>query len=324
MDLSIEQLADLKIAIQTKSKELKGIEKTLEDKVALNNHLTNDNVRLESEIKEQVKIKEALIEENTKLRAEKDVISAEYEEKNAKVYAEIHDRETKVKAREEQNELLIAEITKRESSISDKMDKIKVENEHIKKSKQDLVEHELLLASVTKQHEDQKADLLKRMEALSVEQLETSNKHKELEKVRVEIERQEKNLKEESLKIENQKIELNAREKILQIDIDKLKTVVPLFLEAKAFVANNLYIPEELANFEQTFSKQFKEIFWIKELAPKVETTDEVVITPTEENKGTLEENKETEKTADESEKNPVKENKETLKEVKPWKNNKK
>jgi hypothetical protein len=75
MELSIEQLADLKIAIEKNARILKENESKSNELISTNTHLVSENIRLKSEITQQVEIKENLIKENNEIRKEKDLIN---------------------------------------------------------------------------------------------------------------------------------------------------------------------------------------------------------------------------------------------------------
>jgi anti-sigma-K factor RskA len=96
MELSIEQLADLRIAINKSDEKLKALNKEYDEKYPLLEHAIAENIRLIQEVEQQVQIKENLILENETLRKEKEKINGEFDKRNEVNYKRMQEEQAKI------------------------------------------------------------------------------------------------------------------------------------------------------------------------------------------------------------------------------------
>lgn len=188
MELTVWQLADLKILI--KDAELKNAELIENNKklVSENSRLTANNVEIETFIKDRINEKIAVEKELVDLKEEKDLVNSKYEEDNNARYEDLRVRQTKIEDTEQVFILRMQEVDKREANLVEKVNEAKssidtnknilaeIKQESIKVEKRILDAREVEKQNIEKEKAliEQKDDIEKEKETL--EKLKVSNK----------------------------------------------------------------------------------------------------------------------------------------------------
>lgn len=282
MDLTIEQLADLKISIEKYKNDLKEITAKHDHLIAENKNLDETNRRLEKEINIQVERKERHIAENETLLAEKQKIIEDFDSKSAVQYRELREKEEKVTSIDAQNKLRAQELEKREYNImqkwvenDEKIKSLEARNREIKKeiallevSRTENLKTLKSVETVKNQTLLREREMRARIKELEAKQEETANKEKELQK--------------EIVKNSDKLIEISAKEQTITQTEKNLKILNNLFSELKDAIAKSwitLWNVKAVIN-----SKSANEIKEIKEAIDTEiqETPEEVTETPEE------------------------------------------
>lgn len=267
-NLSIEQLAELKIAIKKADTELQdklGKNKELEKR---NSHLTQENKRLSDEIEVQDQRKDNAIKDNESLRAEKEGILSKFAEENEKQYKELREREGAVATKEQNNALRLIEIEKREGRLVNKEKSNKAILEEAKavekEAKEETLRNEEKILTIQaerkkiREREDQVAEKKRALEEVK----------SDLEKVKIEIEEKEIAVLEEGQHNANLVAELRNKEVNIKNDLERLERLNAVYKEMKDFVAENSNISIEDVE---------KMILWGENVVVEQESTPEEV-----------------------------------------------
>lgn len=238
-NLSIEQLADLRIAIKENQGILDKNEARNKELVWLNSNLIETNRRLEQEIGLQdTRITEAKAE-NEALREEKEWILSKFAEDNEKAYKELREKEEKIAWDTNQNALRLIEIEKRESKLVNKENSNKTILNEVKsiqkETKQETIRAEETMINVEAQRKKLKLEQAKINEKVSA----LKEIEKWLNEKRLEINEKELGTLESIQKNQNLVAELQNKEKANVIQIERLEKLNALFSELKGYVTTN-------------------------------------------------------------------------------------
>jgi len=259
--MSIDQLADLRIAIIKTQATLDENTKNNTILSQTNEHLSANNLELDKELKiQEARIKEA-IAENEKLRKEKEWILSKFAQDNEKAYATLRETETKVANETQQNALRMIEIDKREHSLVNKENTNKsILNEAKilkKEAREEMKSAENAKLSLQRQEKSLR-DANKRL-------IENETRIKDIEK-NIELRKIELNDKESEVlqsiqKQANQVAELNTLTLNSQVEIEKLNRVNAIYKEYKEYFAKQLdkgsdVTIEDLENIVNRYDKK--------------------------------------------------------------------
>lgn len=236
MELTINQLADLKIAIEKENNKLSEIQKKYDEMKSQYDHLISENTRLTDEVKIQADRKEKLIKENEDFRIEKQKIQDDYETKNAIVYKEIKEERDQIDQEKWVLELRLLEVDRREKDIARKEVEATNNLNEIKKIKKEVWEEKLyiekLLQETQKQKEEVSKEILQKIDLLEKIQEKEKTIDEKLEK----FNGLQKDYEEKEKDIQNKLIEIWAKEKYIKEVEPKLENFKKLLTEIKNFV----------------------------------------------------------------------------------------
>ncbi|NDK08272.1 hypothetical protein EOM39_03405, partial [Candidatus Gracilibacteria bacterium] len=250
MELSIEQLADLKIAIKGESKKYDELKQTNEGLVVVNSNLTSNNKRLEKEIDEQVRIKEATIEENNKLRAEKEGINSEFEIKSNKQYEELRIKEQEIGDKLALIEARSKELEDRELKLFEKNEEIDRKISDLQQTKKEVKEDMIKSEKRLIEAREKETDIIKRETYLDKKDNDVRELLEVNEQEQEKIKKERKEILEISKKNQNALIETQAIEERMKADISRNEKLVVLLDETKNYLIGlEVVTKEELLGF---------------------------------------------------------------------------
>ena len=239
MELSIEQLADLKIAIEKNARILKENESKSNELISTNTHLVSENIRLKSEITQQVEIKENLIKENNEIRKEKDLINWEYEKRSNENYLKIKKAQDELESKTPVIELRLLEADKRERDIVWKIEENEKLIKEIRVIKQEIWEEKLYIEKQIKEIQSEREKSiteterkLKAIQELEEKWIEIDRRNTELNK---RLEDNTKQLNEINAKY----IEIQAQQRYFESVLPKIENFKIFLKEVKAYVTEN-------------------------------------------------------------------------------------
>ena len=255
MELTINQLADLKIAIEKENNKLSEIQKKYDEMKSQYDHLISENTRLTDEVKIQADRKEKLIKENEDFRIEKQKIQDEYEQKNSVVYKEIKEEREKLDQEKWVLELRLLEVDRREKDIARKEVEATNNLNEIKQIKKEIWEEKLYIEKVLQETQKEKEETSKsiwqKLELL--EKLES--KEKEIDEKLQNLNIKELEIAEKSLENQNKLIEIWAKEQYIRELEPKIENFKKLLTEVKNFVieSKNENAIEQIKEIENEF-----------------------------------------------------------------------
>lgn len=255
MELTINQLADLKIAIEKENNKLSEIQKKYDEMKSQYDHLISENTRLTDEVKIQADRKEKLIKENEDFRAEKQKIQDEYEQKNSVVYKEIKEERDQIDQEKWVLELRLLEVDRREKDIARKEVEATNNLNEIKQIKKEIWEEKLYIEKVLQETQKEKEETSKsiwqKLELL--EKLES--KGKEIDEKLQNLNIKELEIAEKSLENQNKLIEIWAKEQYIRELEPKIENFKKLLTEVKNFVieSKNENAIEQIKEIENEF-----------------------------------------------------------------------
>lgn len=287
MDFSIDQLADLKIAIKKNEAILSEKEKANKILESRNKDLISTNSRLDKEIDVQVKRIEESKAKNIEISAEKEGILSKFAIDNEKVYKELREKEKSISNEAQQTALRLIELDKREWKLANKEkanNLILEEARNISKETKNeavSIESRLLDLEASKKNlEAKRKSVTEREDAL------ISIKEK-LEKTRILNSDKESDIMELEQKNSNTLIQIQSKEKLMISDKERLEKLIPLFTELKNFVIENGKISiEDIEKILWDEAKGIEDENKGTEEEPVIETKTEEIV---EEDKGTEE-----------------------------------
>ena len=291
MELTINQLADLKIAIEKENNKLSEIQKEYDVIKSQYDHLISENTRLTDEVKIQADRKEKLIKENEDFRIEKQKIQDDYETKNAIVYKEIKEERDQIDQEKWVLELRLLEVDRREKDIARKEVEATNNLNEITKIKKEVWEEKLyiekLLQETQKQKEEVSKEILQKIDLLEKIQEKEKTIDEKLEK----FNGLQKDYEEKEKDIQNKLIEIWAKEKYIKEVEPKLENFKKLLTEIKNFVieSKDKKAIEQIKEIENEFEIPNPEVpepeknEWISD-ENKTDDINEVVVEKTSEN----------------------------------------
>lgn len=271
--LSIEQLADLKIAIEKRNNEFRALNEEFTQKTNELENKKNEHIRLTAEVETLVAHKEGLIKENEDLRSEKSVINAEFNKKSEEQYKELREREERVSSLDQTTQLRILEVDKRERDIAGREQALEAKAIRVR-----------LIESDAK-NESAKIDL--RNEELNRREEEISKKAREAQEQsqkaideRIQTEAKLEELKEKEREIEkvsrdNASSIIELKSKIAENEAleGRLSKIIPLYDELKTFIIGNV----KSDDFEKKFEAFVSEVIERENAKLEVVATEEEV-----------------------------------------------
>lgn len=298
MELSIEQLANLKIAIDKENTKLNELKKEFNTLKPNYDHMESQLVRITEEVEVQAKIKENLIKENNEIREEKQKIQDDYEQKNAIVYQEIRRDREQIDQEKGIVELRLLEVDRREKEIWRKEDEIKNSMNEIKNIKKEVWQERLYLEKLleqTKQEKDKNTDSIsKNLEIL----WQIQSKEKEIDDKLKDLDLLEKSIIEKTSNNNNLLLEISAKERHIAEIEPKIELVKTYLKEVKDFV-----VSQKDEEWIEKIAKLEELLFWERKITIQAPKTEEIsdenkiddineVEEKTEENNANLEEDK--------------------------------
>ena len=269
--LSIEMLADLKIAIKKNEKVLAEKEARNSELTQLNSQFVETNKRLEQEINLQDdRITEAKAENET-LRKEKEWVLSKFAQDNEKVYKELREKEEKISWDTQQNALRLIEIEKREFKLMNKEDtntNILNESKDIRKEikkEAELTEQKIIFLK-RDQEKNKKIEEQIDEKNIALKEVEKSLNDKKLEINEIELK-----ILESSQINQNLVAELQSKDKINIIQIERLEKLNTLFSELKGYVTEKTDATmEEIETFIKSIWKE--DVVSTEKLEPQSDT----------------------------------------------------
>lgn len=269
--LSIELLADLKIAIKKNEKVLAEKEARNSELTQLNSQFVETNKRLEQEINLQDdRITEAKAENET-LRKEKEWVLSKFAQDNEKVYKELREKEEKISWDTQQNALRLIEIEKREFKLMNKEDtntNILNESKDIRKEikkEAELTEQKIIFLK-RDQEKNKKIEEQIDEKNIALKEVEKSLNDKKLEINEIELK-----ILESSQINQNLVAELQNKDKINVIQIERLEKLNTLFSELKGYVTEKTDATmEDIETFIKSIWKE--DVVSTEKLEPQSDT----------------------------------------------------
>lgn len=262
MELTINQLADLKIAIEKENNKLSEIQKKHDEIKSQYDHLISENTRLTDEVKNQADRKEALIKENEYFRIEKQKIQDDYEAKNAIVYKEIKEDRDQIDQEKWVLELRLLEVDRREKDIARKEVEATNNLNEIKKIKKEVWEErvytEKLLEQTKQEKEKNFENIAKNLEVLS----QIQKREEAIDEKIKELSLLEKSVIEKTSENNSILIEISAKERYIASVEPKLENFKKLLSETKDFVieSKNEKAIEQIKEIENEFTNPYPDV----------------------------------------------------------------
>ena len=166
-EFTIQQLADLNIAVRESENKLKVLTKELSTVNSELDHNRSESIRLCNEAKEYAVMKEGLIRDNEKLRQEKDIINSKYEADMNQRMEQIRARKEELDGRESVLALRFAEATKREGDVSEKLALIDERSRLVRTMQDDLAQDRLRFNNEKNELEERISEVIKRESQLA-------------------------------------------------------------------------------------------------------------------------------------------------------------
>lgn len=300
MEFSIDQLADLKIAIKKNEWILSEREKANVTLETRNKHLVETNNRLDKEITLQVDRIDEAKAKNISLSEEKEWILSKFAIDNEKVYKDLREKEVKISNESQQTALRLIELDKREWKLANKEKSNNLILEEARNVSKETKNEAISVESKLLDLEASKKNLeVKRKSIYSREEALFSIK-KKLEKTRIENNDKEFEIMEINQANSNKLIQIQSIEKSIVSDKARLEKLVPLFSELKNYVIENSEATAE--DIEKMLC-----LNTTNETAETInETVEETVLEPIIEEETITEEVKETEDTPENQDPNLV------------------
>ena len=243
--ITIEQLADLRIAIKKNEATLKEKQEANTTLEAINKHLVENNKQLEQELEVQADRIVTAKAENEALREEKEGILSKFAKDNEKAYKELREKEKGIANDQQQNALRLIEIEKRESKLVAKETSNKAMLDEAKsvqkEAKEEAVRAEEKYIEVTAERKKLKMEeekVSKKKEAL--QEIE-----KEIDAKKLAVQEKEIALLEEIQTNRNLVAELQNKEKNNKLETERLEKLNALYNELKAYVTEKGNITAE-------------------------------------------------------------------------------
>lgn len=248
MELSIDQLAELKIAIEKSSVKERELNTKVTELEWMYNHYTWENKRLENEIKQQIEIKENLIKENNDIRKEKETIQWEYEKRNQENYKKISETQAKLDETKWLIDLRLIEVEKREADLNRKIEENETLIKDVKKIKQEIWEERLVLEWQIKEIQNERQKSIEETERKLKAIQELEEKEKDFEKQRENLNKKMEENAKQLNEINAKYIEIKAQEKYFETILPKIETFKDYLKETKDFVINSKNATKEQIN----------------------------------------------------------------------------
>ncbi len=234
--LSIEQLADLKVALNRAKDELRKTEDDLAIAKQEHEHRLTESIRLKADVDEKVAQIEQLRKDRDALEEEKAAIKSKFEIESAKKYEDLRKAEADVSSQTQTNALRLIEIDKREKALAAREAEIErrtVENRRV------LEDANAQLLAVEEKRKEAEAALSKAEAAKKAAEearflVEDANSQLEATRASVNADRAE--VESLTAKYSAKVAEANAAESRAKAETDYLKRLLPVIEEAKSFI----------------------------------------------------------------------------------------